>query len=589
MNHRSNLALFLLAVALAAYVFVVDRRGGHTVTSRSGDTAMFPSLDVASLGAVELARSNSIIRVERTNNAWTLRLPVNYPAQSLSVDRLLEHVARMVPAGYVGVRDVAAQPDGLAAFGLAPPVATLTLVGRDQPTILRVGGNTPVAGRVYVQLVGTDGVFVVDAALLGLLPSSPDDWRDRGLIDLAGRTFDRVSLAAAGRTVFEAVKDPAGRWQLRQPLSARADGERLEALVGQLQQVRVSGFVSDAPIVDRASLGLQPPAFELGVGSGTNELARLEVGGSPTNAPQHRYVRRLAHTNIVLVDAQFLAALERPLQDFRDPRLVGPIDGITRIERTGTGGFAAALDGTNWWVTAPRRFPASAAMVRLFLDQIQSLEIEQFVNDVVADPKTYGLDRPAREFVLGHGTNTLVRVQLGGPASPNGALLFARRTDESSVYAVPRTILINLESAGQLRDWSFAATNVAAVDIVQQGRLRRLVRSPSGWQAAAGASAGLVPDAIEETLHRLGRWESTRYAVTDEAAMTKAGRFGETAHEATLSLDGSLSVRVLRLRFGATLGANRLVLAYFDNDPTPLRLEMPEDLYGAVARDLAAP
>lgn len=588
MNHRTNLALLLVAVALAAYVFVVDRRGGHAVTSHSGDTAVFPTLDAASLASVELLRSNSVVRAERTNDGWALRLPVGYPAQSLSVDRLVEHVAKMVPSGFVSAREVAAQPDGLHAFGLEPAAATVTFSGRGQPLILRVGGATPVAGRVYVQRVGTDGVFVVDAALLGLLPASADEWRDRGLVDLRGRAFDRVSLSAAGRTVFEAVKDPASRWQLRQPLSARADGERIEALVAQLQQVRVAGFVSDAPVVDRAMLGLQPPAAEFAVASGTNELVRLEVGGSPTNAPGFRYVRRLAHTNVVLVPAESLALLERPLQDFRDPRLVGPVAGVDRIERSGTNGFVAELVGTNWWVTSPRRFPASAAMVQLFLDQVQSLEIEQFVNDVVSDPRVYGLDHPVREFALAHGTNTLARVQLGGPASTNGALLFARRTDEPGVYAVPRTVLVNLESAGQLRDWRFAPSNVVAVDIVQQGRLRRLERGAAGWKAVAGTPGNLIPDAVEETLFRLGQWESTRYAIPDEAVMLRAGRFAENAHEVTLTLSGA-TVRALRLRFGAGLGANRLVLANFDDDPTPLRLELPEDLYAMVSRDFAAP
>ncbi len=589
MNQRSNIALFLLALALSAYVFLVDRRAGHVVAGRAGASAVFPSLDPASVTSVEVMRSNSIVRAERTNGTWTLRLPVNYPAQTLSIDRLVSHLAAMVPTGFLSARDVAAQTDALRSFGLEPPAATVTLAGRDRPTILRVGNASPVAGRVYAQLVGTDGVFLVDDALLEVLPASPDEWRDRGLVDLGGRPFDRVSLSAAGRTVFEAVKDPSGRWQLRQPLSARADGERLDALVAQLEQVRVAGFVSDAPVVDRAAFGLQPPAVELAVGLGTNDLVRIEVGGAPTNAPGLRFVRRLSHTNIVVVDAASLAQLEHPLQEFRDPRLVGPLEGVTRIERPGTNGFVVESSGTNWLVTSPRRFPASADMVHLFLDQIQSLEIRQFVNDVVADPKLYGLDHPAREFVIGHGTNTLVRVQLGGPASTNGALLFARRTDEASVYAVPRTILINLESAGQLRDWHFGSSNVAAVDIVQQGRMRRLVRSPAGWQVAAGAAAGMIPDAVEETLHRLGSWDSSRYAISDEAGMAKWGRFGETAHAVTLTIEGNPSVHAMRLRFGTLLGATRLVLANFDDDPTPLRLEMPEDLYQAVARDFGAP
>ena len=296
--------------------------------------------------------------------------------------------------------------------------------------------------------------------------------------------------------VFEAVKEPSGRWQLRQPLSARADAERLEGLVAQLQNVRVEGFVTDAPVVDRLALGLQPPAAELAIGRGTNELARLEIGGVRTNSPLLRYVRCLAHTNVVLVEAAALELLGRPFSEFREPRLVGPLEGVTHIERRGPGGFIAELSGTNWWVTAPRRFPADTATIGLFLGQIFELEIAQFVNDVVSDLAPYGLVTPSREFVLGHGTEPLVKVQLGGPANPTGTLLYARRLDEPGVYAVPRTVLVNLESAGQLRDWRFPSTNVVAVDIVQQGRVGRLVRGPAGWQAAT------APSQVETILFR---------------------------------------------------------------------------------------
>ena len=589
MNTRSTFVLFLLALGLSAYVFFIDRRAGRTIPTASGALARFPTLEVTGFSSVELLRSNSVLRAERTNEGWVLRLPAPYPAQTASIERLLGQVAKLVPSSYVSAQEVGAQPDALRAFGLDPPLATLTLTGHDHPVILRLGGAVPGGGRIYLQLVGTEGVFVADSALLEALPASPDDWRDRVLLDLGSQPFDRLSLAAGGRTVFEAVKDPTGRWQLRQPLSARADGERIEGLVAQLQTVRVSGFVTDAPVVDRASLGLQPPATELSIGRGTNELARLEVGGVVTNSPTLRSVRRLAQTKVVLVEDSALESLSRPLSEFRDPRLVGPVEGVTRIERRGARGFVVELTGTNWWVTAPRRFPAHTGTVDLFLDQISVLEIAQFVNDVVSDLQLYGLIPPSTEFVLGHGTNTLVHVQLGGFANTNRTLLYARRLDEPGVYAVPPTVLVNLETAGQLRDWRFTSTNVSAVDIVQQGRARKLVRTAAGWQVAAGAPGALIPDAIEETLHRLGEWDSVRYAITDEPAMLKRGRFGETAHELTLTLAEGSPVRTLRLRFGGRLANQRLVLANFDDDPVPLRLELSWALYDEVARVFAAP
>ena len=141
MNTRSTLVLFLLAVGLSLYVFLVDYPAGHSVSTASGALARFPTLDVTGLSSVELLRSNSVLRVERANAGWILRLPVTYPAQTASIERLLGLLANLIPSSHVSSQEVGAQPDALRAFGLDPPFATLTLTAHDHPVILRLGSR----------------------------------------------------------------------------------------------------------------------------------------------------------------------------------------------------------------------------------------------------------------------------------------------------------------------------------------------------------------------------------------------------------------------------------------------------------------
>ncbi len=588
MNPRSNWILFLIAFGLAAYVFLVDRRSGLTVRGGAG-TSSFDPVDPAVVTAVELIRSNSVMRVERSDATWRLTVPVAYPAQAASVDRLLGELGRLVPAGFITAGQVAAQPDALKAFGLEPPMATLALQTPQGPTIFRIGGLTPVQSRFYFQRVGSDGVYTADAALLASLPTKANDWRDRTLLDLGGRRFDRVTLSSRGRTVFEAIRDGT-RWRLRQPLSARADGERIEALVAQMQHLRVTEFVSDAPVIDRSVYGLQPAEIELAIGTGTNEWARLQVGSIATNAPGERFVRRLSHTNLVRVAAEELTVLERSLEEFRDPHLFGPLDGVGSIEVRGSNAFTLALTGTNWAVTQPRVFPAEPAAVDFLISQLSTLEIAQFVDDVVPDLAPYGLDRPTREFVARRGTNVLAHLQVGRATDARGTLLYARRLDEPGVYAIPRTVLFNLDSPGQLRSWRFDSNQVVQVTVTHEGRRRVFAREAGNWKVSEGTPfAELIPDALDEVLFRLGTWDSMRYSVTDEAALLKAGRFAEVSHEVEIRLQAPAPVRSMHLRFGGPIAGNRFVMARFDDDPMALRLELPGALYADLIRFLGLP
>jgi hypothetical protein len=116
-----------------------------------------------------------------------------------------------------------------------------------------------------------------------------------------------------------------------------------------------------------------------------------------------------------------------------------------------------------------------------------------------------------------------------------------------------------------------------------------LGRQGSGWKVSEGDAGEVIADAVEETLYRLGQWNSMRYAVLDEAALLRDGRFGGVDHELVLGFGEGAVMRRLRMRFGSSLGLSRIVLANFDDDPMGLRLEIPEPLYEGLVRYLGLP
>jgi hypothetical protein len=218
-----------------------------------------------------------------------------------------------------------------------------------------------------------------------------------------------------------------------------------------------------------------------------------------------------------------------------------------------------------------------------------TLQIAEFPNDVPADLARYGLEKPAQEFVLARGTNELVRLAFG--AQDGLDKVFVKRADEPAVYSMPLADLLRLpETAAQLRDLRFGPTNVIQVDIRQQGRTRSLVRAPDGSWTVGTVPVGTVADAaITETLYRLGRLESARFALRDEKQY-EVLKFPEVAHELVLRFPPSGAFQKLKLQFGGQNPANNLfATAQFDDDPGVVLFEFPGSLFTDVRRDFSAP
>ncbi len=586
MNPRSTWLLVLIALVLGAYAYLSGRRA-----PAAGATVDFAAFDPDSVQAIELLRSNTVIRVERSADGWKMALPVAYGAQGTAVDSFVKELAGLRPRTVIPptARSNTEGTDSLKAFGLDADAVTVKLELREGPPLLyQFGGPTPLGSQFYFRRLGADGVFTADESFLAVVPPSADFWRDRGLFDLRGREFDRVEIR--GPTPFTAERQPGGTWRLVKPLPARADGERIEALVQALQRARVDGFFSDSQLVDLEPLGLQPPEAELIIGRGANDLVRLQFGQVPADRPQSVFVRRLADTNLVLVPVEAAVLVKLPLANFRDRQLTPSLEGANELRfRSGDTTVWVERQGTNWTVIEPARFPADPGLMRQLLQQLGALQIVDFPNDVPADLARYGLDRPARSFTVLAGTNELVRLEFGAHLGLDR--VYVRRADEPNVYATQLAELLRLpEVAGQLRDLRFAPTNVVEVTVAQQGRSRTLTRQPSGtWSVSAGAPGGLIDEAINETLYRLGQVASARFPMPGDRQLELL-KFPEVDHTVTLKFRPKSEFETLAFQFGGRNPANNLLaLVRFDRDEAPLLLEFPGTLYEDVFRDFSAP
>ena len=599
MRWRSTFWLVGGAVVLFAYIWLFERHQLST-DQRTGSQPLLSGFRLKEIDSVQIQRTNTfLLRVQRTNSAWRYVAPSEYPAQTAAVETLLE-LAMSLNRDFLISESLERGGSGVTNhFGLDVPSAVLTLVQDNFRAELRLGDKTLSKEQVYAQLVGSPGVYAVPARLLDSLPISPNGWRETYLIHWAGLQFDRIGVSNAARGFTLAYERTNGGFGLIKPFQARANNERVRQLLVNLGSTQVAGFVNDSPSGMLDLYGLQPPVLELTVGLDTNQLGSVQFGSSPTNDPALVYARLSLHNNIVLVPRTALEQLQLSFVDLRDNRLVPfPVDGADTLEIRGTESFTAHRQGTNEWIIQPGGLTADAQLMREVLSDLSRLQIAEFSKDFVTDFTPFGLVPPAYSWVV-RGTITnapnsvtnglLAHLDLGGATDQK---VFARRPDESSVYAISLADAVKLPDATwKLRDrkiWSFSTNDVVLVTVEQDGKKVQLQRTPeANWLVVNGPPRYMIPNtfSIEETVHRLSRLRASVWAARGATNRTALG-FTETGHRISVDTKREGKSASFSVEFGGR-APSRYTYAEVQLEGESWFFEFPLEVYFAVVRDLS--
>lgn len=606
MNTKTTWWLVGLAAALLACIYLFEETPWRARQSAAGPGPLLANFNASAVTAIEIRRTNGVIRAYRTNDLWVLSDPA-YPGQITPIESFLRTIEGLSQRAYVSPQTV--QTDGLKAFGLEPPAASVLLQAGSNRIRLEIGSKTPLANQLYVQ-TGPIGISLTDLALLDHLPHSSSDWRDRRLLNLP--VFNRLQIRS-WPNLLELERDRTNLlWRIAKPIQARADTNLIAQLINELQNARVVRFVTDTPHSDLERYGLQTPGLEVSFSLDASKVASLEFGSSPTNEPGLVYVRRSEHTNVVLISRDLVEKLRLPYKSFQDPTLIAfPIARVSSIEvgGPGTNGLAAGLwpvepftlqlDSTgSWRVTAPRVLPADRGLVTGFLSNLTAMQILDSAKDVPSDVDlaAFQFSPPVRRYTMvtattnaaGLATNiTLAQIDFGKIPTNQPDRVFVRRGDETPVYITSLADMLQLPrrplDVRDRRIWSFASSNVTAVSLVQLGKTNRSVRvAAPAWSRDTIKSA-----AIEETLHRLGDLRSLGWI--DEGT----NRFATFGIDAGPELSMELrSERIERasVRFGKRTVRNNVYAAVaFTGETRPIIFEFPGALFEQVLTEFTAP
>ena len=595
MSSRITWRWIIVAVALFTFILIHQR---YLRKTGGGPVKVLANLRAAAVTRVQVRPvTQPEIQVCRTNGIWQITEPLAYPAQGVSIERFLAALEQLTPAAYIPAHELRNHPRTDEDYGFAAPQASIAIEQPGYTPRLRVGARTTLDDQVFVQVIGMEGIYVVNADLLKYLPRTVDDWRETAFLNLNSLAFDRLAVTN-GAKIWELRRDPTNQmWRMVYPLQARASNARAEEALQLLQNTRVRHFVPEGSKVDPEALGLQPPDLELVLGHGTNTVARLDFGKSPTNDTRLVYARRSGLPGIVAIPKDGLAPWYGQVNDFRDPFLVTWSGQVGGIDVRGQDTFSLQQQSDDTWRVLPQNFPADAGLVKDLLSALSGMQIVEFNNDVVTAPDlvTYGLAAPAQQYVLrAAATNSAA-----GPTNPvlaevdfgtnQADKVFARRADESFVYAVRFADVQHLPSVSwemrERRIWNFSTNDVQGLTLQQQGRVRQLERKgPNNWALAPHSQGVINVLAVEEAVRGLCQLTAIAWVARGEEYRTRYG-FTENDQRITLELKNGEKAPV---EFSALASPNSPYAAVMMDGQLWI-FQFPTWLYDYVQRFLSVP
>jgi hypothetical protein len=365
-------------------------------------------------------------------------------------------------------------------------------------------------------------ILVVLAAVVGLVVvwdqykgTSTEQAREQGkrVLNFKSEDVTRLELAYTNRTVV--LEKSGDKWNLRQPLSARADAATVSSILSDLEFAQRDRTLSgeDLKGVDLSEYGLDRPQIRVTMQYKQGPITLLVGRETPTRDAV--YVQLQGRKEIAITPKSLLDRLNTSVDSLRSHVAVEfTPSAVARLELKSADRvieLAKTASTTNaeprWTIVRPLAARADQRKISELLADLGELQIQSFVSEDAKDVHTYQLEEPQREVTVSAGD--VGKTLLIGHAPTNDPNnVYAKLKSSDSIFTVAaeptRKFAVQINELRDPRVLSFSQSNVAGIDVLQGTTKISLERGAKGWKVSAPVPMAADESGVDRILTGLG-------------------------------------------------------------------------------------
>jgi hypothetical protein len=363
-------------------------------------------------------------------------------------------------------------------------------------------------------------ILLIGIAVVGLFIVIQETWRaqkpvrqyqQKAVFELHPDALTSLHFKTAD-TLVDCVKEN-GIWMVGNADKGmgRADIIRIHELVRGLNALGKGTTISQDELELRglslSDYGFDPPVLE--IVAVDNRGRHVWEVGRDTPSGLEVYVREADAEEIYTILHDLWDVVPSEPADLRNRTLFpGELAAIRRLEIRGSSvGFVRVVKegSVTWLIQQPLETPADPLEVLSYLDALRNVRIEDFIAENVSDLSAYGLQGETKQISLGYSEGSSSTLILGDPIPNRSGLLYARRADDTSVFALKVDILNFFELPNNaFRDARLITLSRDTINSIQirrgdqqlmlseSGSGSWEVKSPVVWDADADAVFNLI-------------------------------------------------------------------------------------------------
>jgi len=549
MRWLTTTVLAVLLVGLGTFYYVYEiRQAPERDKAASVKDRLWKELEGKDVEEIVVRKGDTeALHLKKSGDAWSLAAPVAASADKRAADDLAMSLATLRVE-----REIEANPQKPADFGLAPPAAEVTFKAKGQDRTVKLGAKSPSGIWAYAQEGGKPAVILIPEGILTDAQKPANEFRDKTLLAFERKDVKTVDVRGpAGQVVATAGLKGADEWQLTAPLTAAADREAIIGLLEKLRSAKIKEFVTDAP-KSLGEYGLDHPTrVTLGMGEEASRTTRTLRLGKAVPDKKGIYAQREGDSAVLLVDEDLGRSVPTSAIAFRD-KTIFAYD-RSKLERAEVespkGKVALALQDGKWRITAPVALRADESAMSQVLFRARDLRAKEFVAEDGKRLAAYGLDKPQIRITVWEKDAKEPKTLLLAPGREKDRA-YATTLGEGAgeVAAVDAAALQDLaRGVTDLRDRSlseaFDTKDIAHVSIQRPTVTLALDRTGTGeedWQLTAPKKGRTRGGRVSELLWTLRNlkwkdlvaeqgWDPARYGLDSGATtITLTGKDGQT-------------------------------------------------------------